>query len=331
MPTKAPENWPSGTPGPLTGQQQKRSGGSGYAQATSLENGRWQDTVAPGQTRFYRVPVGWGQQIHATAGLSNSTGAAGEFVGSALTLSLANPAQGFVSDATLAYSGSPASASLSPLPPVAYRNRYDSSTQVNAMRFAGWYYLAVSLSPKLKESFGAEPIPFELSVQVKNEAEESPYEGDAGVFGVTDQDREVARKGQNAEQAAKSGPMKVVAAAGIGTGTVPRRPGFRRDGPGGPRAAAGPVGARFSHAVAGTPCRRPRAGRPPGPGRQTWVSAQMPTAKQTSAASTTPAATFGDGPGSIRRTGAWGAACCTGGLGTGGNCWCGCWCWWAAG
>ncbi len=220
MPTKAPENWPSGTPGPLTGQQQKRSGGSGYAQATSLENGRWQDTVAPGQTRFYRVPVGWGQQIHATAGLSNSTGAAGEFVGSALTLSLANPAQGFVSDATLAYSGSPASASLSPLPPVAYRNRYDSSTQVNAMRFAGWYYLAVSLSPKLKESFGAEPIPFELSVQVKNEAEESPYEGDAGVFGVTDQDREVARKGQNAEQAAKSGPMKVVAAAGIGTGTV---------------------------------------------------------------------------------------------------------------
>ncbi len=55
---------------------------------------------------------------------------------------------------------------------------------------------------------------------MKNQPEESPYEGDAGVFGVTDQDREVARKGQNAEQAAKSGPMTVVAAAGIGTGSV---------------------------------------------------------------------------------------------------------------
>ncbi len=220
MPTEAPDSWPSASPPPLTGEQQKRSGGAGYTEATSLENGRWQDTVAPGQTRFYRVPVDWGQQIHATAGLSNSTGSAEEFVGNALTLSLANPAQGPVSDATLSYSGGPASASLRPLPPVAYRNRFDSSTQVSAMRFAGWYYLSVSLSPKLKESYGAEPIPFELSVQVKNKAEESPYDGDAGVFGVTDQDREVARKGQNAEQAAKSGPMKAVAAAGIGTGSV---------------------------------------------------------------------------------------------------------------
>ncbi|MFD4026058.1 hypothetical protein ACFWRV_21505 [Streptomyces sp. NPDC058576] len=220
MPTEAPDSWPSASPPPLTGKQQKRSGGAGYTEATSLENGRWQDTVAPGQTRFYRVPVDWGQQIHATAGLSNSTGSADEFVGNALTLSLANPAQGPVSDASLSYSGGPASASLQPLPPVAYRNRFDSSTQVSAMRFAGWYYLSVSLSPKLKESYGAEPIPFELSVQVKNKAEESPYDGDAGVFGVTDEDREVARKGQNAEQAAKSGPMKAVAAAGIGTGSV---------------------------------------------------------------------------------------------------------------
>ncbi|MER7696347.1 hypothetical protein [Streptomyces sp. NPDC096095] len=220
MPTDGPESWPSASARPLTGKQRKRSGGAGYSEATSLENGRWQDTVAPGQTRFYRVPVDWGQQIHATAGLSNSTGATAEFVGNALTLTLGNPALGHVSDATLSYSGRPASASLKPLPPVAYRNRFAPSAQVNAMRFAGWYYLSVSLSPKLKESYGSEPIPFELSVQVKNRAESSPYEGDAGAFGVTDQDREVARKGKNAREAARSGPMTVVAAAGIGTGSV---------------------------------------------------------------------------------------------------------------
>lgn len=220
MPTDGPDSWPSASAKPLTGKQQKRSGGAGYSEATSLASGRWQDTVAPGQTRFYRVPVDWGQQIHATAGLSNSTDGAKGFVGNALTLSLDNPAQGHVSDATLSYSGGPASASLRPLPPVAYRNRFDSSKQVSAMRFAGWYYLSVSLSPKLKESYGDEPIPFELAVQVKNKAEESPYEGDAGAFGVTDQDREVARKGKNAREAARSGPMTVVAAAGIGTGSV---------------------------------------------------------------------------------------------------------------
>ncbi|WP_097865637.1 hypothetical protein [Streptomyces sp. rh34] len=220
MPTDGPDSWPSAPAKPLTGEQRKRSGGAGYSEATSLENGRWQDTVAPGQTRFYRVPVDWGQQIHATAGLSNSTGDNKEFVGNALTLSLGNPAQGHVSDATLSYSGGPASASLRPLPPVAYRNRFDPSPQVSSMRFAGWYYLSVSLSPKLKESYGDEPIPFELAVQVKNDAETSPYEGDAGVFGVTDQDREVARKGKTAREAAQSGPMTVVAAAGIGTGSV---------------------------------------------------------------------------------------------------------------
>ncbi len=94
MPTEAPESLPSASAKPLTGKQQKRSGGSGSLEATSLENGRWQDTVAPGQTRFFRVPVDWGQQIHATAGLSNSTSGGSDFVGSALTLSLANPAQG---------------------------------------------------------------------------------------------------------------------------------------------------------------------------------------------------------------------------------------------
>ncbi|MFJ6611509.1 hypothetical protein ACIQPT_14670 [Streptomyces sp. NPDC091289] len=219
-PTDGPSSWPSASPQPLTGKQQKRSGGAGYSEATSLANGRWQDTIAPGQTRFYRVPVDWGQQIYATAGLSNSTGDKKEFVGNALTLSLDNPAQGPVSDATLSYSGGPAAASLRPLPPVAHRNRYAPSNQVSAMRFAGWYYLSVSLSPKLKESYGAEPMPFELSVQVKGKAESSPYEGDAGVFGVTDQDRDAADQGKNAQEVARSGPMTVVAAAGIGTGSV---------------------------------------------------------------------------------------------------------------
>ncbi|PCG83346.1 hypothetical protein CIB93_25280 [Streptomyces sp. WZ.A104] len=220
MPTAAPSGFPSATPEPLAGQPQERSGGAGYSEATGLETGQWKDSVAPGETRFYRVPVDWGQQIHTTARLANSPNGKTDFVGNALTLSLDNPAQGRVADTSLSYSGRPASTSLRPLPPVSYRNRFASSTQVNTMRFAGWYYLSVSLSPKLKESYGSEPIRLELAVQVKNKAEESPYEGDAGVFGVTERDKDTARKGQNQQQAAESGTMQVVAAAGIGTGAV---------------------------------------------------------------------------------------------------------------
>ncbi|MFD9428569.1 MULTISPECIES: hypothetical protein [unclassified Streptomyces] len=220
MPTEAPENWPSASPEAITEAGKKRTGGSGYYEATSLDSGEWKDTIAPGQTRFYQVPVDWGQQIYATAKLSNSPTDSDEFVGNALSLSLDNPAQGHVDGATLSYSGRPASAALDPLPPVAYENRFDFSTDVNAMRFAGWYYLSVSLSPAVAKSYGKDPILLTLSVQVKNKAKTSPYEGDAGIFGVTQKDRDMAKNGQSGPQAEKSDTMRLVAAGGIGAGTV---------------------------------------------------------------------------------------------------------------
>ncbi|MEV8226139.1 hypothetical protein AB0P41_08680 [Streptomyces sp. NPDC079167] len=218
MPTEAPENWPSASPTPPTGKQ-KRSGGSGFHDATGLDTGEWADTIAPGQTRFYRVPVDWGQQLFATAALSNS-GKSTEYLGNALALALDNPARGHVDDATLSYSGTPNSVALDPLPPVAYENRYDSAADVSAMRFAGWYYLSVTLSPEVAEHYGDGPLGLTLKVKVVNDSEPSPYQGDAGIFGVTDDDRDMARSGRSAAEAGESGTMKMVAAAGIGAGSV---------------------------------------------------------------------------------------------------------------
>ncbi|MEU0146625.1 hypothetical protein ABZ119_11805 [Streptomyces sp. NPDC006288] len=218
MPTEAPENWPSASPVPPSGKQ-KRSGGSSFYDATSLESGEWVDGIAPGQTRFYRVPVDWGQQIFATAALSNS-GKSTEYLGNALALSLDNPARGHVDDAALSYSGAPNSVALDPLPPVAYENRHDSAEDVSAMRFAGWYYLSVTLSPKVAEYYGDDPIGLTLKVKVVNDGKTSPYQGDAGIFGVTDDDRDMARSGRSAPEAEKSDTMKLVAAAGIGAGAV---------------------------------------------------------------------------------------------------------------
>ncbi|MFJ8920877.1 hypothetical protein ACIREK_15550 [Streptomyces sp. NPDC102415] len=218
MPTEAPENWPSASPTPPAGKQ-KRTGGSGFYDATSLDTGEWADTIAPGQTRFYRVPVDWGQQLFATAALSNSSTST-EYLGNALALALDNPAHGHVDDATLSYSGAPNSVALDPLPPVAYENRYDAGADVSAMRFAGWYYLSVTLSPAVAEHYGDEALGLTLKVKVVNDSKASPYQGDAGIFGVTDDDRDMARNGLSAPEAGESDRMKMVAAAGIGTGSV---------------------------------------------------------------------------------------------------------------
>ncbi|MEV0491026.1 hypothetical protein [Streptomyces atratus] len=222
-PTEAPEDWPSASPTPPTQakKEEERPGGTSYYDATSLDTGTWKDGIEPGQTLFYRVPVDWGQQIFVGVDLGNSVGGSDEYVGNALAVSLDNPAHGHVDNASpLSYSGNPASVSLDPLPPVAYENRFTSRADESAMRFAGWYYLSVSLSPEVEKAYGKKAIPMTLRVQVENAAETSPYEGSAGVFGVTQDDKDMARSGQSAPQADKSDTMKTVGAAGIGAGAA---------------------------------------------------------------------------------------------------------------
>lgn len=122
----------------------------------------------------------WDQQIFVTADLSNNN-ASDEYIGNALAMSLDNPAHGHVDDVSpLSYSGKPASVSLDPLPPVAYENRYASTSSVSAMRFAGWYYLSVTLSPKVAKSYGDRAIPLVLKIKVEGKAGTSPYAGARG-------------------------------------------------------------------------------------------------------------------------------------------------------
>ncbi|WP_240799065.1 hypothetical protein [Streptomyces sp. A0958] len=225
-PTEAPTAWPSASPPPpAPAKDNTRHGGAGYYDATSLQTGEWKDRIEPGQTLFYRIPVDWGQQVFATAGLSNSTAGKGQYVSSALAMSLDNPAIGHVDDVSpMSYAGKPTSVSLDPLPPVAYENRFDSSDDVSAMRFAGWYYLSVSLSPAVAKPYGDKPIALTLQIKVTGKAADTPYTGDAGIFAVTQGDKDMARNGQSGAQAAqsesRSSTMKLVAAAGIGAGAV---------------------------------------------------------------------------------------------------------------
>ncbi|GGW44763.1 hypothetical protein [Streptomyces xantholiticus] len=222
-PTQAPENWPSASPAAPADGPQKRHGGTSFHDSTGLSQGEWQDSIKPGETLFYRVPVDWGQQLFAGADLANSPAADdAQSVSNALVLALYNPARGFVGDdSSMYYDGKQKTVSLDPLPPVAYENRYASDDSAAAMRFAGWYYLSVTLSPEIAESFGKNPVPLTLRVNLKGEPEAAPaYAGPADEFRVDEDDYEAAESGKSAEAAAQSDTMMLVAAGGIGTGTV---------------------------------------------------------------------------------------------------------------
>jgi hypothetical protein len=228
--TSAPEVWNSASPDPLTGEPESRPGGAGFDTATSIGQGVWRSDIRPGQTLFYEVPVDWGRQLYATADLGSSSSGDG-FVPSALAMSLYNPVRGYVDDAGVAYDGSQRSAALPPLPPVEYRNRHAVSDKVSGMRFAGSYYLVVHLAERMAGEFGDGPFGLTLRVRVEGAAQSGPgYAGQAkprDVFQVTAQDQQAAEEGGTA--VAESGTaaggggdasMKVVAAGGIGAGTV---------------------------------------------------------------------------------------------------------------
>ncbi|MEU8466514.1 hypothetical protein AB0F30_01000 [Streptomyces sp. NPDC029006] len=218
--TTAPRAWDSATPGPLTAVPRDRSGGTGFAAARPLGEGVWRTRLAPGQTRFYKVPLDWGRQLYASAGLGDSPGHG--YVGGALNLSLYNPVRGYVDDASVGYTGTAGAAALQPLPPVEYANRYAVPTAVTSVRFAGDYYLVLHLSARMTGTFGPGPFEVTLRVRVGGQAHPGPaYAGRPipdGVLTVTGQDRTAALTGATGDDGHLT--MTLVAVGGIGGGTA---------------------------------------------------------------------------------------------------------------
>ncbi|MFK4146948.1 hypothetical protein [Streptomyces sp. NPDC004065] len=217
--TSAPQSWNSAPPRPATGPQTQRAGGPGFARASTVGQGVWRDRIRPGQTLFYEVPVDWGQQLNAVAELEGSSGSG--YADGALTLSLYNPVRGYVEEAYAGYAGRPAAATLAPLPPVSYANRYGFADQVKAMRFAGSYYLVVHLAAQAADSFGAGPFGLRLRVRVDGSARPGPgYAGASRpekLFEVTARDRQAATP---AGAGGGSAAWRALAVGGIGAGTV---------------------------------------------------------------------------------------------------------------
>ncbi|MEV7519119.1 hypothetical protein [Streptomyces sp. NPDC091371] len=228
-PTAAPSTWPSGAATLPGNQAVGRSGGTGFNDARALGPGVWRDELRPGQTRWYRVPLDWGQQLGlgaelAAARLTKQYGSAS----GGLAVSLYSPYRGLVSYEDASYDGKQAGVTLGKTAPVAYENRFASDKEVQRASIAGWYYVAVTMGEKVAEfTEDATPVPLTLRLDVIGTPAKAPaYKENlaAGGFGVDAQDREAAEQGLTAPEAAdaagNASVMRVVAGAGFGTGTV---------------------------------------------------------------------------------------------------------------
>ncbi|MGW7100148.1 hypothetical protein [Streptomyces sp. NPDC054838] len=229
VPTEAPVARPSASPALPGTEPVARSGGTGFNDARALGSGVWRDELRPGQTRFYRVPLDWGQQLGVGAEIAAAemTKPYGSAAGG-LTVALYSPYRGRVDSEDTSYDGKQAAVTLPKTAPVAYGNRFSNDAAVRGTGVAGWYYLAVTLGGKVAEfTRDATPVPLTLRMDVSGSPDKAPAYREslsAAGFGVGPAERTAAKEGLTGPEAAAAeddrAVMRVVAGAGFATGAV---------------------------------------------------------------------------------------------------------------
>lgn len=217
---------PTTPPDPPTSEAKPIKGGTGFNDAVGMAEGVWKDRVKPGETRFYRVPVDWGQQLSLSAEFGTAKASDQDaYASDGVRVKIYNPARGGVNSDSAMYQADEAAAVPVLAPPVDYVNRYSYESDIAPAAFAGWYYVAVHANAEVGD-FVKGSVPVTLRTTVTGKAKQGPaYDGDAAKagFGVSDDDQDQAADGKTADEAKDSGGdsgMKLLAFGGIGAGTV---------------------------------------------------------------------------------------------------------------
>jgi Ca-activated chloride channel family protein len=168
---------PGGTAAPVIG-------GASYNTATELKPGLYSDSLLGGETKFYKIPVGYGERLSFAAKATADGGAAGS-IGRSLNLALFSPlrqqtelasdSDKFISGNSLVYTfidvGDSLGASMAV--PVRYNNRNSNDSGIELIAYPGGYYLAASLEDSSTADAGTE-LSFHLAIDVSGEAENGP-------------------------------------------------------------------------------------------------------------------------------------------------------------
>ncbi len=196
------------------GRPKKVAGGTGFNDATGIGRGVWRDKILPSQTLWYRVPLGWGQQLRYDVEFSNEPTA--EEFNSEFTFSRTDtyaPHRRPVSGGGLgglsarnSYNGDPGKVSGGTVP-VSWTNRWESAQNVFPVHADGDYYIAVTLGANAARIAENPDIGITLRVDVKGQAKSGPQHN-----------APAAQAGSDAKASSGSGESRAGGAAGDGAG-----------------------------------------------------------------------------------------------------------------
>ncbi|CAG7651668.1 hypothetical protein [Actinacidiphila bryophytorum] len=220
----APDGLGTASPTPLTaGTPQQAAGGTSFETAAAVKTGIWKDRVLPGETRFYKVPVDWGQQATVFSDFSSAqTTQSSPYVGSGVRLAAYSPVRELIDDQDHSYEGTPTSL-YEQLAPVSYANRAADDSDVARVRYAGWYYFAVTVHPDVAQAVSG-PVPVTLRVDVTGAAQSAPaYAGDPKAAGIGIDAHDVSAANgtpQSAGSSSGTSARRFLGFAALGAGTV---------------------------------------------------------------------------------------------------------------
>ncbi|MEV6394948.1 VWA domain-containing protein [Streptomyces sp. NPDC051907] len=139
-----------------TGDPRDVRGGTGFNDAQEIGPGVWRDRLLPSQTLWYKVPVGWGQQLRYDVEFANEPTVDGGSVLSHGATEVYTPARSPVGGGTgeftqqTIYDGRPAALEMGTVP-VAWTNRYEPHPNVFPVHATGGFYIAVTLGARAAE------------------------------------------------------------------------------------------------------------------------------------------------------------------------------------
>ncbi|MET1063621.1 MAG: VWA domain-containing protein [Arthrobacter sp.] len=168
---------PGGTAAPVTG-------GASYNTAAELKPGLFSDSLLGAETKFYKIPVGYGQRLSFKATVT-ADGSAPGAIGKSLNLALFNPlrqetelapgSDKYILGNSLVYTfihtGDSLAASMAV--PVRYNTRNSKDKGIELIAYPGGYYLAASVEDSSTVDVGSE-LSFNLAIDVSGDPEDGP-------------------------------------------------------------------------------------------------------------------------------------------------------------
>ncbi len=205
-------------PAPAAGTPAEIEGGTSFNDAPRLEPGTYTETVGTGETRYYRVRLGWGQRLSYRVGIPSQPGL--DLQSGSLDAAIASPLreraeQSGGSDSGILVGGpNDQELSGSTVVPVRYANRDSRRVQAKAYALDGDYYLTLDFSYPIGDETPF-AVPLTITVATEGPVEPGPtYTGDPATYGGPPSTAAAAGAGSGGQAGPGSGSTGLVLALG---------------------------------------------------------------------------------------------------------------------